>query len=196
MVDGIFSILAADYFTFLPGLPRTSQKGKLWSQYKISVDFCMVPLFWILISGLYRLYTWLHLFYCYHKVSCVNLPHKLSSVAQIPVPHTTSIYQDVDAASKWYKACFTYEVPPLNLYGDISIGNGNYLTIATTDWAMKVPYTGPTLQAYSSKNTPRNHWWRLPLSADFIFCTLFEYLWNPSFIIFFLIAPCNCMYWY
>ena len=28
MVDGIFYILVADYFTFLPVLPRTSQKVK------------------------------------------------------------------------------------------------------------------------------------------------------------------------
>ena len=56
------------------------------------------------------------------------------------------------------------------------------MQIATTDWEVSVLSTGPAFQAHSAKITPWNHWWRLPLSADFILCNLFKYLWNPSFI--------------
>ena len=88
-----------------------------------------------------------------------------------------------DAASKWSKYCCTSEVPSLDLDGDRSIGNGNSLPMATTDKVMSVPSTGTEFQTDSANNTHFNHWWRLPLSADFIFCTLFKYLVNPSFII-------------
>ena len=88
-----------------------------------------------------------------------------------------------DAASKCSKTFCHSEVPSLDLFGDISIGNGNYLLIDTTYRAMAVPYTGPVFQAYITKKTPCNHWWRLTLSAEFIFCNLFKYLQNPSFII-------------
>ena len=37
MVDDIFSILDPDFFAFILGLPRTSQKGKTRSQYKTGV---------------------------------------------------------------------------------------------------------------------------------------------------------------
>ena len=36
--------------------------------------------------------------------------------------------------------------PTLNLIGEISIVNGNYLMIATTDLEMSVPYTGLEFQ--------------------------------------------------
>ena len=39
MLDGIYNILNADYFTFIPGLTRFSQNGKLWSQYEIDKAF-------------------------------------------------------------------------------------------------------------------------------------------------------------
>ena len=39
MADGTFSILGANSFTSLPGLPRPSQKGKRLSQYDIGVAF-------------------------------------------------------------------------------------------------------------------------------------------------------------
>ena len=90
-----------------------------------------------------------------------------------------------DSASNWYKACCPSELPPLNLSGDRSIGNGKYLPISTTDQEMPFLSTGPTCQEYSTKNTPCNHWWSPPLSSEFIFCNFFKYLWNPSFIIYF-----------
>ena len=37
MLDGIFSTLKADYFNYLPGLPRPSQKGKRCKQYELGV---------------------------------------------------------------------------------------------------------------------------------------------------------------
>ena len=96
-----------------------------------------------------------------------------------------------DEASKWYKACYYYEVTPLersgvtplDLSGDRSIGNENYLTIATTNQEISVPPTGPEFQAYRAKNAPCNHWWRLPLYAEFILCTLSNYQQNSSFLI-------------
>ena len=88
-----------------------------------------------------------------------------------------------DAPSEGSKDFCSSELPSLNLAGDRSIGNGNSLPIATTDCAMPVPSTGTELQAYSENIMPYNYWWRLPFSADFIFCTLFKHLWNPSFII-------------
>ena len=57
------------------------------------------------------------------------------------------------------------------------------MPIATTGWVMSFLSTGPVLQAYSAKNTPCNHWWRIPLSAHFILWALFKYKLNPSFII-------------
>ena len=48
---------------------------------------------------------------------------------------------------------------------------------------MSVTSNGPGLQEYSAKNMPCNHWWRLPLYAEFIFCTLFKHLQKPSFIV-------------
>ena len=38
-VGWYFSILAAESFNFLPGLPRPSQKGKHWIQYELDVAF-------------------------------------------------------------------------------------------------------------------------------------------------------------
>ena len=39
MLDGMFFILATDYFTFIPVLSRTSQKGKCQIQYELGVAF-------------------------------------------------------------------------------------------------------------------------------------------------------------
>ena len=89
--------------------------------------------------------------------------------------------KSVDAASKRSKACCHSEVPSLDLSGYRFILNGNYLPVATTYRAMLVLSTRTELQAYIAKNTPCNHWWRLPLSTEFIFCNFFKYLWNPLF---------------
>ena len=56
---------------------------------------------------------------------------------------------------------------------------------------MSVMSTGTALQEYSANNRPGKYWWWLPFSADFIFFTLFKYLWNPSFIFSLVVAPFN-----
>ena len=87
-----------------------------------------------------------------------------------------------NSASKWSKSFCPHEVPSLDLYGNSSIENGNSLPIATTDWEILVPSTGPVFQAYNAKHSPWNHCWSLPLSSEFIFWALFKYLWDPSFL--------------
>ena len=79
-----------------------------------------------------------------------------------------------DAASKWFKACCTHELPSLDLTDDSSIVNGKYLPIATNYQEISVMTTGPSFQAYNAKNTPCNHWRRLTLSAEFIFWDLLK----------------------
>ena len=107
--------------------------------------------------------------YCLYCVA----PH-VSASYQIPECQTTLfVFKKVrDQASKWSNACFSSELPSIKLDGDRSIVNGNYVSIANTDQEISVPSTGPAFQAYSANNTPCNHWWKLPLSAEFIFCTL------------------------
>ena len=89
-----------------------------------------------------------------------------------------------DEASKLSKAFCIYEVTSLELSGDRSIVNVNYLPISTTDIVISFLSTVPAFQVYSANNTPCNHWWNLPLSAEFFFYMLFKYLWNPSFLIY------------
>ena len=48
---------------------------------------------------------------------------------------------------------------------------------------MSVLSNGPGFQACSKTITSCNHWWSMPLSTEFIFCTFFNYKWNHSFII-------------
>ena len=83
------------------------------------------------------------------------------------------------ASSKKFNDCCLSEVPSLDLYDDRSVENGNSLLIATTDKVMSVTYTGPEFQAYITNNTDCNHWWRMTLSTEFIFCKLFKYQHNP-----------------
>ena len=66
--------------------------------------------------------------------------------------------QNLGCSLKVTQVFCTYEVPSLDLDLDRSIGNSNYLPIATTDQAMLAPSTGPALQAYSAKNNPSNNW--------------------------------------
>ena len=99
-----------------------------------------------------------------------------------------------DTASNLSQACCIYEVPPLDLYGYRSIGNGKSPTISTTDQEISVPSTGTSFQAYSANNTPSRYFLRLTLSTEFIFCVLFNYLWKISFLIdfyFHLATECN-----
>ena len=63
----------------------------------------------------------------------------------------------MDESKKRTNACFNSDVTSLDLDGDSSTGNRNYVPIATTDQAMSVPYTGTAFQTYSEKNTPCNH---------------------------------------
>ena len=88
-----------------------------------------------------------------------------------------------DPSSKWSKDSCPSEVTSLDLTGDRLIGNEKTLMIVTKDQEMSVTSTGPVFQAYRAKNTPWNHCWRLPLSAEFVFSNLFNYQGNPSFLI-------------
>ena len=148
-----------------------------------------VRLFWIIISRISRIICFLT-----DKRSSVSHSLMIFPLLHSSLHFSLLLYTRMlnnclclnrsgDEASKWYKACCPYELPYLHFAGDRSIGNSNSMLIATTDWSMPVPYTRPAFQSYSAKNTPCNHWWRLPLSAEFIFCTLFKCLWKPSFII-------------
>ena len=55
--------------------------------------------------------------------------------------------------------------------------------MSNTYWFLSVLSPRTTFQSQHSNNKPCNHWWRLPLCAEFIFCVFFKYLQNPSFII-------------
>ena len=187
-MDGIFYILAADSFTFLPGLPRPSQNGKRWSQYEIGVTFSRTLYVPFVLNTNFWAITYFPLdFTCLLTItrspasnSLMSLPLLRSSLCLSLLLYTRMLNNYIclniigDAASKWSNACCHYEVPFLNLAGDSSIGNGNSLPIATTDKSISVLSTGPAFQAYSAKNTPWKHWLRLPLSTYFIFCTLFK----------------------
>ena len=197
MEDGIFSLLDADHFTFLPGLPRPSQKGKHWSQYELGVVFSRTLYgIFFLNNNLWDNPSFMLAFTCFFTTTrspvsnfLMSLTLLRSSLCLILLSDTgllnTSIYlnRSRDADSNWLKDCCTSEIPSLDLADDRSIGYGNSLPIDTTYREMSVPSTGPAFQAYSANNTPYNHWWRLTLYIEFIFCTLSKYIQNPSFII-------------
>ena len=188
MVDGIFSIIDADSFTFPMGLPRPSQNGKLWSQYDIGLTFSRNLYGSFVLNTNFWAIPYFPLdFTCLLTTTRSPASNSLKRLPLLRSSLCLSLLLDTrmlnnymclniigDAASKWSNACCPYEVPCLNLAGDSSIGNGNSLPIATTDKAMSVVSTGPAFPAYSAKDTPWNHWLRLPLSTDFIFCTLFK----------------------
>ena len=185
------------FFTFLLGLPRPSQKCEHWSQYELGVALSR-NLYgpFVLNNNFSAILNFLLDFICFlnntrSPVSnslmiftffCSSLCLGLLSDTRM-LNNYLCLNMSGDAASKLTNDCCLSEVPPLNIAGDRSIGNGNYLPIATTDWSMSVPSTGTTLKVYSAKNTPCNHLWRLTLPFEFIFFTLFKYLWNLSFII-------------
>ena len=189
--------MAADFFTFLPGLPRPSQKGKFWRQYELGVYFSRTlcgP--FVFNANFWDIPYFLVDFTCLLTTtssrlsnSLMRLPLLSSSLCLSLLSYTSTSNSSLClnrcgyAASKLFKAWCPSEVTSLDLSGDSSIGNENSLFMATTDKLMSVPSTGPAFQAYNSNHTPWNHWWSLPLSVEFIFCTLFKYLWKLSFII-------------
>ena len=91
-----------------------------------------------------------------------------------------SLYLNIirDAASKWYKACCPSELPSLDLDSERYIGNGKSLTIASTNREMSVSIYWACIPSIKWKNNSCKYWWRLSLSAEFIFFTLLKYLWN------------------
>ena len=209
MVDGRFSILDAVSFTFLSGLPRPSQKGERRIQYELGVAvYRTIYDHFVLNNNLWAIPSFMIDFTCLLTITRSPVSNYLTSLPLLHISlclrllsdnrllnYSLCINRSGDAASKWYKACCPSELPSLDLDGDKSIGNGNYLLINTNNGAMSVLYTGPAFQAYSANNMPNNHWRRLTFYSEFIFCTLFNYLQNPSFIIFLVVASCCCMYW-
>ena len=179
MMYGIFYILSAGSFTFLPSLPRPSQKVKLWSQYELSVafyrtlydPFVLNNNFWDIPYFLLDLNSFLTNTRSPVSNSFVSLPLLRISLCISLISYTrilnNSLCLNISGceASKWSKDCCTYEVPSLDLSGDRSIVNGKSLPMATTDWIIPVPSTGPAFQAYRAKTTHCNHWLRLPLST-------------------------------
>ena len=178
MLDGIFSILAAGSFTFLPGLPRISQKGKRWSQYELGVSFsrtlhgpfvlndnftCFLTTTGSPVSNYLMIFPLLGSSLCLRLLSYTRM-----------LNNSLCLNRSGDASSEWYKACCPSGLPFLKLYGDRSIVNGNSLPVTTTDWSIPAQSTRPAFQYYSAKNTTCDHCWSLPLSAEFIFYNLFR----------------------
>ena len=153
-----------------------------------SIGPYMVPLFWILIYGLFlMLYIICFLTNTRSNMSnyLISFPFLCSSLCLSLLSDTRILNSSIfitrsgDADSNWFKAWCTSEVPSLDLTADISIVNGDFLPISNTYRAIPFPSTVPVFQLFCVKDTPCNHWWRLPFSSEFIFCTLFKYLWNP-----------------
>ena len=170
-VDGIFSILAADYFTVLPGLPRQSQKIKRWSKYEIGVafyrnlygPFVLNTNFWDIPSFLLELTCLLTIMRSPMSNYLTILPSLRTSLCLSLLSDTRMLNNSIClnisryTASEWSTDFFPSKVPYLNLDGYRSIGNGNSMPIATSDRAMSVMYNGPAFQAYSENNTPFDH---------------------------------------
>ena len=175
MVDVIFSILAADFFTFLLGLTRPSQEGKHWIQYELGVEFSStlygpsvlntsfldIPPFLLELtcfltttrSHVPKYHMSLNLF---HTSLCLSLFSYNSMLNRY-----LCLNRSGDASSKWFKACCPSEVPSLNLVGDRSIGKRKCQPISTNYWAMSVPSTGTAFQINCSSprwdNLPNGH---------------------------------------
>ena len=160
IVGGIFSILTADYFNCIMGLPRTSQNASAvtnMSSVQPYPELCRVSFFYTIFGGtypfwfnspdsllqqyiLFQIPLWACLLL---RISlCLNL---LSETRML----NSYLYSNIsgDVASKLSNACCPYEVPSLDLTVDKLIRNGNSLLIATTDRSMSVPSTGPAFQA-------------------------------------------------
>ena len=112
-----------------------------------SLGLCMFP--FVLNTNLWSILYFLLEFTCLLTIkrshvsnSLMILPLKRRSLCLRLLSYTSMLNNSLcinisgDAASKWYKACFTSKVPSFNLDGDSSKGNGNTLRIATTDQAM------------------------------------------------------------
>ena len=69
-------------------------------------------------------------------------------------------------ASKWSKTFCPSEVPSLRLAGDISVRNGNYITICNSDRVRSIPYIGSELHSYNTNDNPLNYCQKLPLYID------------------------------
>ena len=165
MVDGIFSILAADSFNVILYLPRSSQKGKRCNQYEIDIafsrtiygpfvldtSFWYIPSFLIdfnclLTNTMSPVSNFLVRFTLLRISLCLSLLSE-TRIFNISICINRSGY----AVSNLSKVCCLSELPSLDLYGDRYIGNGNYIPIPTTDQSISVPSTGPAFQLYGTK---------------------------------------------
>ena len=170
-VDAIFYILAANSFTFLPGLPIPSQKFKVWSQYEPCVSFYSniqdtfffnnnlwnYPYFLLefnllLTTTMSPVSKFLVRFSLLISSLCLRLLFDANILNS-----NLLLNRSGDVDSKWSKSFCPYEVPYLHLSGYISIVNGNSLPISDTDQAISVSYTGPSLLMYNLQNNPYNH---------------------------------------
>ena len=137
MVDGIFSILAADSLTFLQGLPRNPQKGKRWSQYELGVAFSR-NLYgnFVLDTNIWAILSFLIDFTCFLSTTRSPVSNYLMSLTLLRSSLCLSLFSDNrmlnnsicinmsgDEASQLSKAYSTSEVPSCDLSGDRSIGN-------------------------------------------------------------------------
>ena len=87
------------------------------------------------------------------------------------------------AASNYFKAYCSSEVPSLDLAGDRSILNGKSLPISTSDQAKSVLYTGPAFQAYHTQKHSLQPLVKASLVLWIFLSTLFIYRLNPVFVI-------------
>ena len=130
-VDDIFSVLASDSFTFLPGLPRPSQKFQCWSQYEIGVSFyrTMYDPF-VLNNILWAIPYFLLYFSRFINTTRSLVPNYLmifpllySYIYIILLSDTRMLHDSLcvkrseNVASMWSNACCPYEVPSLDLSG-------------------------------------------------------------------------------
>ena len=128
-MDGIFYILAADSFTFLPGLPRPSQKGKFWSQYELGVAFYRTlygP--FVLNNNLWAIWYFMIDFTCFLTKTRSPVSNYLTSLSLLRNSLRLSLLSDTrtlnksiclnrsgDASSKWSKYFVLLKYPPLTL---------------------------------------------------------------------------------
>ena len=209
MVDGIFSILDADSFTFLSALPRPSQNGKHWRKYEIGITFSRTMYGPFVLNTNFWDIPYFPLDFTYlitttrstASNSLMSLPLLRSSMCLSLLLDTRMLNNYIclniigDAASKWSNACFPYEVHFLNLAGDRSIGTGKSLPIATTDKAMSVLSIGPAFQAYSVNNTPLQPLVKAALVHWVYLLYLVQVTMKPFIFNLLVVPPCNCMYW-
>ena len=131
MMDGIFSILDADYFNFLPGVPRLSQKGKRWRKYELGVAlYRNIYGSFVLNNNLWAIPSFLINFTCFLTNTRSPVSNSLTRLTLlcrylclVLLSNTRMLNRYIclnisgDKASKWSKACCNSEVPYLDLVG-------------------------------------------------------------------------------